>query len=111
MPTWRSNIMGETVGIGSNTRTINEDFMQTNYAKHWYGLMHSKELEELVKNYNYQIVFAPHANIEPYLPMFQLPNYIDIWQSNIAENSMQHLFQQAKLMITDYSSVAFEMVF
>ena len=109
MPTWRNNIMGEVVGIGSNTRTINEDFMQTNYAKHWYDFMHSKELEVLVKNYNYKIIFAPHANIEPYLSMFELPTYINLWQSNTAENSMQQLFQQAKLMITDYSSVAFEM--
>lgn len=109
MPTWRNNIMGEVVGIGSNTRTINEDFMQTDYAKHWYDFMHSKELEALVKSYNYEIIFAPHANIEPYLSMFELPTYINLWQSNTAGNSMQQLFQQAKLMITDYSSVAFEM--
>lgn len=109
MPTWRNNIVGQITGIGSNTRTINKYFMQTNYAKHWHSLVHSKELRNLVEIYNYQVIFAPHANIEPYVSMFELPSYIDVWQSSTAEMSMQQLFQQSKLMITDYSSVAFEM--
>lgn len=109
MPTWRNNIVGEMVGSGSNTRTMNKMFMQTDYAKHWFHLLHSKELKNLAETYKYQILFAPHANIAPYLPLFEVPNYIDTWQASTSTISIQQLFQQAKIMITDYSSVAFEM--
>ena len=108
MPTWRQNIMGEVSGQG-NMRAINENFMSTNYAQHWYDVLHSNRLEQLAKEYNYKIIFAPHANIEPYISMFDTPNHIEIWQATTATTSMQQLFQQSKLMITDYSSVAFEM--
>lgn len=109
MPTWRNNIVGEIVGSGSNIRSMNKMFMQTDYAKSWFHLLHSKELKNLVEEYNYQVVFAPHANIAPYVSLFEVPNYIDTWQASTATISIQQLFQQAKMMITDYSSVAFEM--
>lgn len=108
MPTWRHNIMGKIISVG-NTRQINKEFINTDYAQHWYSLLHSKKLLKLVQEYNYKIIFAPHTNIEPYISMFNVPSYIDIWQSSTSSTSMQQLFQQAKLMITDYSSVAFEM--
>lgn len=108
MPTWRQTVAGRIVGAG-NTRTMNESFMATEYAKHWYDVLHSRRLEQLAEKYNYKIIFAPHANIEPYMTMFNVPKYIDIWQASTAIISMQQLFQQSKLMITDYSSVAFEM--
>lgn len=109
MPTWRNNIVGEIVGIGSNTRTINRSFMQTAYAEHWHHLLHSEDLRQLTIKYGYRIIFAPHANIDPYMVMFDVPNHVELWQASRADTSMQQLFQQAKLMITDYSSVAFEM--
>ena len=108
MPTWRQNIIGKIVSNG-NTRAVNQGFMETEYAKHWYDVLHSRRLEQLAEKYNYKIIFAPHANIEPYMTMFNVPKYIDIWQASTAITSMQQLFQQSKLMITDYSSVAFEM--
>lgn len=108
MPTWRKGIMGDTVGMG-NTRTINPEFMNTSYAKHWSDFLNSNQLEELSRNHGYEVIFAPHANIEPYLPNFKLPKYITTWTATHSEFSMQKLFQKASLMITDYSSVAFEM--
>lgn len=110
MPTWRQNIIGKKVADG-NTREINQSFMNTGYAQHWYNLIHSERLLNLAKNHDYKIIFAPHANIAPYISAFDVPNYIEIWQSEKANTSMQQLFQQSKLMITDYSSVAFEMGF
>ncbi|EAH6857680.1 CDP-glycerol glycerophosphotransferase family protein, partial [Campylobacter jejuni] len=64
-------------------------------------------LQELHEKYNYKIVFNPHPQIRPYLEDFNLPNYIIIPS---VEMSMQKLFCESSLMITDYSSVAFEMI-
>lgn len=108
MPTWRESIVGDIVASGKD-RTVNDGFMQTSYAKHWYDLLHSEVFAYLVKDYGYEVIFAPHINIYPYINMLAVPSYIQIWQADTAMTSMQQLFQNSKLMITDYSSVAFEM--
>ncbi len=110
MPTWRANSIGKSTKTG-NAREFNENFMNTNYAKHWNNLLHSEYLKNITDKYGYKIIFAPHANIEPYLSLFRLPPYIKTWSAANSSNSMQELFQTASLMITDYSSVAFEMGF
>ena len=110
MPTWRSSILGKATKTG-NAREFNEDFMQTGYAKHWADLLHSHQLKALAEQYDYKIIFAPHANIEPYLHLFQLPEYVQTWKASSSKTSIQKLFQVATVMITDYSSVAFEMAF
>jgi len=108
MPTWRESAVGSIVA-GGKDRTFNNGFMQTSYAQHWYGLLHSESFALLVKEYGYKVIFAPHINIYPYIDMLAIPSYIQVWQADNAATSMQQLFQQSKLMITDYSSVAFEM--
>ena len=111
MPTWRHYIVGEVVGKGANERTNNKDFMSTNYAKSWSSFLNSEKLAELINYYDYNIIFAPHANIAPYLNEFSLPPYIEVWDANNSQDSMQEIFQKSKLLVTDYSSVAFEMGF
>lgn len=108
MPTWRAGVLGKATKVG-NEREYNPDFMQTEYAQHWQGLLLSDRLKQLVQDYNYQVIFAPHANIAPYLDLFKVPSYISVWQAESMDGTMQALFQNATMMITDYSSVAFEM--
>ncbi|MGP4963614.1 CDP-glycerol:glycerophosphate glycerophosphotransferase [Psychrobacter celer] len=109
MPTWRNYIVGETVGAGSNTRSLNQKFFESNYARSWKSLLKSNELYNLANKHEYQIVFAPHANIAPYLDQFDLPDYIQICYTNNNDQSIQDLFLTSKVLITDYSSITFEM--
>ncbi|WP_429152643.1 CDP-glycerol glycerophosphotransferase family protein [Aeromonas veronii] len=106
MPTWRNNIVGNVSGTG-NTRQLNPDFMKTKFATHWYEFIHSEKLKELSEKYNFKVAFFPHANIQPYLDQFDTPSYISIY--NHQDGSIQDIFSKASFMITDYSSVAFEM--
>lgn len=109
MPTWRKSIIGEPTD--GNSRAINPEFCNTNYAIHLQDLLNSLELKRLVEKYNYHIIFAPHLNIEPYLNVLNIPAYIEVWSSSNSEDSIQSLFQKSKVMITDYSSVHFEMAY
>lgn len=106
MPTWRRSIVGTVIGDG-NSRMLNPEFMKTTFASHWYDLLHSKELKSLSQKSGYKIAFFPHANIQPYLKQFDTPEYIDVISHK--SGSIQDIFSRAVLMITDYSSVAFEM--
>ncbi|EJJ7431583.1 CDP-glycerol glycerophosphotransferase family protein, partial [Campylobacter jejuni] len=106
MPTWREYIVG-SYSKKLMKRRFNPKFYESEYFYRWGSFLHSKKLQELHEKYNYKIVFNPHPQIRPYLEDFNLPNYIIIPS---VEMSMQKLFCESSLMITDYSSVAFEMI-
>lgn len=106
MPTWRSSIVGPVLGDG-DSRGINENFMDSTFAIHWKNLLHSDELKVLLERTGYKAAFFPHVNIKPYLELFDIPEHIEIITAS--DCSIQDLFIKASIMITDYSSVAFEM--
>ena len=110
MPTWRNNIVGQTF-TNSNQREYNSLFIQSEYAIAWKSLLHNKELKSLCNLYGYNLIFAPHANILPYITDFNVPEYIEIWSKDTSSESMQDLFANSQILITDYSSVAFDMAY
>ncbi|EOH7341717.1 CDP-glycerol:glycerophosphate glycerophosphotransferase [Campylobacter coli] len=106
MPTWRVNIVGTTINSGA--RGLKDDFKESEYFQKWNLLLNSNTLQKLCEKYSYTIVFNPHPNIIPYLKDFNIPSYVKIANKN---ESLQELFCNSSLMITDYSSVAFEMAY
>ncbi|PWZ77100.1 CDP-glycerol--glycerophosphate glycerophosphotransferase, partial [Staphylococcus pseudintermedius] len=55
------------------------------------------------------IIFCLHPNMQPFLKLFDVPKYItSIKQGDV---DVQRLIQESQLMITDYSSVAFDFSF
>ncbi|WP_144581909.1 CDP-glycerol glycerophosphotransferase family protein, partial [Campylobacter coli] len=103
MPTWREYLSGKVQKYGARAR--NPEFVKSLYFQKWQEFLCSKELEKLAVRYGYNIIFTPHPQVKIYLEDFNLPSYII---TSYKEN-MQELFCKSSLMITDYSSVAFEM--
>lgn len=106
MPTWRKNLVG--FAVNSALRELKEEFYQSEYFYRWNGLLKSNALQTLSQKYGYKILFNPHPNIMPYLKDFEIPSFVSIASEN---ESLQDLFGKSSLMITDYSSVAFEMAY
>lgn len=107
MPTWRNNIVGAPIG-NSNIREINPAFSETKYLHHWKTLLNCQTLKNLAHNGKNKIIFAPHVNIKPYVLEFECPEHIEVWNGDESD-SIQTLFKTSQIMITDYSSVAFDM--
>lgn len=107
MPTWRHYLSGLIIG-SLGIRKLKDDFRESKYFQKWNSLLNSDVLQKLCKKYSYAIVFNPHPNIIPYLKDFEIPSYVSIASEN---KSLQDLFCKSSLMITDYSSVAFEMAY
>lgn len=106
MPTWRSNISGPSQRQG-HERVINPKFSESNFSLKWREFFNCKELREICNKNNYDIVFFPHPNLIPYIESFNIPNHIEILNPSAVR--MQDVFTDSSLLITDYSSVAFEM--
>lgn len=109
MPTWRKDIVGKLVSGKTAEREFNPNFMQTEYAQKWQSFLNNEKLKQLSLEYDYKIIYFPHANVQIYSHLFDIPEYVDVITHDVG--SIQPLFQKSALMITDYSSVAFEMAF
>ncbi|HDZ5240851.1 TPA: CDP-glycerol glycerophosphotransferase family protein [Campylobacter coli] len=107
MPTWRKNIVGNVIP-NTGIREINLEFLECEYFKKWKSVIQSSQLEQLVKKYDYKIYFFPHFQIRPYLSYFQVPSYIQVDVRNNGM-SLQNIFANVDLMITDYSTACSEM--
>lgn len=106
MPTWRRYLVGETTGAGMKREPM-ADFIRTQYARAWRDLLVSDRLRQLAEYHGKEIVFCPHPNMAMYLEQFDLPAYIRCRDPRLPP-SIQETFAEAALMVTDYSSVAFE---
>ena len=105
MPTWRQNLVGYSAS-NSNQRERNTDFEQSNYYKAWSSFVESQYLRELCEKYNYEVLFFPHVNVQPYFKSKKIEGVKVLSHNDV--DSIQRLFSDSALMITDYSSVAFE---
>lgn len=109
MPTWRLQLTGPSSGPG-NARAVNPAFYESDYAKRWKEILHSRRLAEAVKRNGYRVIFLPHPNVEPYLDFFDVPNGTEVRMFSEG-HSLQDVFRQLSLFITDYSSKAFDIAY
>lgn len=96
MPTWRTYLNKENI-------------LDSEYFKCWNEFLSSEKLNKLLESKGYKLIFAPHKELSEHISKFYHNSNITIW--NEENESMQELFIRADAMITDYSSVAFEMGF
>lgn len=105
MPTWRQHL--STRPAKSGVHELKAGFHNTNYATTWRNLLNSRELKDLAESKGLTIVFCPHPNLASHLKDLDVPNYVEV-RHPLRVRSLQNEFRKCALMITDYSSVAFE---
>src|SRR5699024_6684065 len=87
-------------------RELNPEFYDSRFVREWVGLASAPRLHELCQREGLEIVFMPHPNLEAYLPGIDLPTHVRV--VTYAQADVQEMIANAALMITDYSSVAFD---
>lgn len=105
MPTWRKHVKDVTDGI-KNADQMFKTFQGTNYFEKWNGFLTDKSLTALAQKYSYRIIFFPHSLMRKFLSKWTLPGIEKVTCFN---RSIQDVFLESAVMITDYSSTAFEM--
>ena len=97
MPTWRRSI--------DNLK--DEQIVKSLYFKKMNSLFNNKRLIKLAKKYGYSIIIKPHPKIMEFIDLFDENDYVHIDKTS----SYQDLFNNSSLLITDYSSVAFDFAY
>src|SRR5699024_8273232 len=96
IPTWREWLTREDL------------FLESEYLERYSSLIQSKELKDLSEKYNFEILLYLHVNMQKYIQYFESDHVKVI---NPEEVNVQHLLKESAMMITDYSSVAFDFSF
>lgn len=108
MPTWREWIADEDERMLQLEGTNRVE--DTEYFKAWSSFIQDERIEQYCKDYNVRFLFFPHRDMQKYLDYFPKSNeYISI--AGAKEYDVQDLLKHAALMITDYSSVFFDMLY
>ncbi len=106
MPTWRYWFkLNSKKYQGSDN-----DFETSEYCRKWIELLKSKKLDKLVEKYQLEIIFYPHRNMQGYLDILKkISSKVKLasWKNY----DIQELLKSAAVMITDYSSVFFDMIY
>ena len=107
MPTWRKSIVNER-NQTSGIRPYNEKFKDTNYFEYYNRLLNDKKIINIANEKGYQILFFPHPDIQQQIGDFNQNNYVSFIDYNTSYNK---IFCESDLLITDYSSVAFDFAY
>lgn len=94
MPSWRENLYDMTPNY----------IQESEYFKHINSLINNEKLIEISKKYNYKVIFKPHPLVYEFINLFDTNDYVTI----DSDSTYQELFRDSDLLITDYSSVAFD---
>jgi CDP-glycerol glycerophosphotransferase (TagB/SpsB family) len=100
MPTWRAWMDGVS----------DQQFIDSDYYKNYFELLNSKELYKIIRRNNIKLNFFIHPKFKEYIGNFSVENEnINIYQ--FGEIELNKLLMEASLLITDYSSVAWDMYY
>ena len=97
MPSWREDLYEMTENYIKNSE----------YFKHINSLINNEKLIEICKNHDYKLIFKPHPFVYEFIDLFDTNDYIIIDKNS----TYQDLFKNSDLLITDYSSVAFDFAY
>ncbi|MBZ7984500.1 CDP-glycerol glycerophosphotransferase family protein [Campylobacter sp. RM12647] len=104
-PTWRE-YLADKIDKQTYKRKKNDKFYTSLYYQNYKELLTGKELEELCKNNGYKVVFMPHFAMLEYLDDFKLSSFVEV--VNMQDIDIQEYLCKASILITDYSSIAFD---
>jgi CDP-glycerol glycerophosphotransferase (TagB/SpsB family) len=100
MPTWRSWM----------DDIPEEKFIETDYYKNYLAFLHSESLLKILEVNNLYLQFYIHPKFKLYIDQFNSSNH-RVKIISYGEIKVNELLMNAKLLITDYSSVAWDMYY
>lgn len=107
-PTWRAGLV-DTRAQGLSSAQRMARFAAGDYAQHWAELLNSEPLRVQAARSGLRLVFMPHPNAAPYLSAFCVPDHVTVLTK--AQTRIQPLLCRTAVMLTDYSSIVFEMAY
>jgi glycosyltransferase involved in cell wall biosynthesis len=107
-PTWRQWLT-TPLASGSQRRELDAAFWESDYFRSWTALLRSPKLADAVARRGWRLGFMPHPNLQVILDLLELPAHVE--PLSFAGVDVQELYAHCALLVTDYSSVAFNLAY
>lgn len=107
IPTWKKDAVGPVDPV-TRMRIYNPNFKDSDYFKTYNALINDKQLISCAKEYGYKIMFYPHPEIYQQISDFDRNDYVQFVDKEV---SYQKLLKESSLLLTDYSSIAFDFAY
>ena len=75
------------------------------FVQEWLGLLRDPDLAAACERAGVRLGFLPHPNLQRLLPQLDLPDHV--LPLSYEGTDVQELFARARVLVTDYSSIAF----
>ncbi len=108
-PTWRTYLTGSILDTGYHD-TI-ENFEKSEYYIRYINILQDLEINKLLKENNYKLEFLLHPGMIGYAKYFEKYSNDRIKIIKPENINYQKVFEESKLLITDYSSVFFDFAY
>ena len=106
MPTWR-----KWLKLRSEAHSeADSNLLTSEYFVRWKGFLNSEKFIRLIREYNLEVIFMPHPNMRSLLNISEMIND-SIHDAAEYSEDLQGLMKSSEMLITDYSSVFFDMVY
>jgi glycosyltransferase involved in cell wall biosynthesis len=103
-PTWR-NWLVENLAVGSQERHLGSSILESEFVREWVGLLNDPALAQACADAGLKLAFLPHPNLQKLLERLDLPDHVTTLFYE--GNDVQEYFARARVLVTDYSSIAF----
>ena len=103
-PTWRHWLVQDLVE-GSQERHLSSSVLGSRFVQEWIGLLGDPDLAAACRRAGVRLGFLPHPNLQRLLPHLDLPDHV--LPLSYEGTDVQELFARARVLVTDYSSIAF----
>lgn len=108
MPTWRSWL---AEAFDENEHMTQEKFCESFYYKKYKELLCNEELVQLARDTGRKIIFYPHFDMQKFIPLFTQYASENVVIASETDFDVQQLLKESEILITDYSSVAFDFAY
>ena len=106
LPTWRRSLVNN-IDIATGEWSGSSLAEHSDYAELWQALITDKRLAQTLERHDYRLLFVPHPNMSSSLEFKSESERVIVKKRcNYAE-----MYQKSALLVTDYSSVAFDMAY
>lgn len=108
MPTWRIWLQPQ---IQDHKMEDSERFESSEYCKVFRELLTSEKMLITMRRNGYRVLFYPHYEMQKYIELFQDVENDVVRICSKEEYDVQDLLIRSRILITDYSSVAFDFAY
>lgn len=105
IPTWRRSSV-DHMDHSTGNWVMKDNFEDTYYFKFYSELLTNERLKKALSDKGYKMLYFPHSNMLPANKFFENIDGINIVEG--ADRDYSKMFAESSIMVTDYSSTAFD---